>query len=135
MHIVRALKKTSAERRVPPRDGDPRGGRLGRAPRCTWCVGLEFHAQSAEETRCLRGLLSRGCPTGMASPPPSHVVPVINELPHVAASRHCPFLTFNSGEAHLTRKLCSTVTTVIDCSRYLYVLSFSIPKGIREGFD
>lgn len=35
-HIVRALKKTSAERRVQPRDGDPRGGRRGRAPRCTW---------------------------------------------------------------------------------------------------
>ncbi|URE29943.1 cyclin-dependent kinase inhibitor [Musa troglodytarum] len=39
----------------------------------------------------------------------------------------CPFLTFNSGEAHLTRKLCSTVTSVIDCSCYLYVLSFSTP--------
>ncbi|RWW62205.1 hypothetical protein BHE74_00030678 [Ensete ventricosum] len=36
MHIARALKKTSAEGRVPPRDGDPRGGRRGRAPRCTW---------------------------------------------------------------------------------------------------
>ncbi|CAL9172721.1 unnamed protein product [Musa hybrid cultivar] len=51
-----------------------------------------------------------------------------NQLtPTCGCLTHCPFVTFNSGEAHLTRKLCSTVTSVIDRSRYLYVLSFSIP--------
>ncbi|CAD5169032.1 unnamed protein product [Musa acuminata subsp. malaccensis] len=126
MHIVRALKKTSAERRVPPRDSDPRGGRLGRAPRCTWCVGLEFHAQSAEETRVSPGTSFSWVPNrnGITSAP----CRTCNQLtPTCGCLTHCPFLTFNSGEAHLTRKLCSTVTSLIDCSRYLYVLSFSTP--------